>query len=241
MEQSQSDKSTDEVLDKLKKILARSESSNQHEAELALSKAHELMTRYNIKLQDVKGHQLEEDKLVELSKYTRLFRLSLVVKLTANLVQKFFHVAVLYKWYDDPKVGSARTVTLIGQKHNVDIAGYIYEHVHNTAKQLYSDYLKRNDYAHNKTIQNSYYKGLFQGLAGRLAAQQRTYQEQGLVLVRDPRLEEATSGLKGIGKAKGMLYSDVIQDGRADSVKVNLNPAITESEQTLKITGGIDK
>ena len=44
----ESDRATDRVLERIRKLLALAGSSNQHEAELAMKQAHELMLRHNI-------------------------------------------------------------------------------------------------------------------------------------------------------------------------------------------------
>lgn len=53
------------ILDKIKKLMALSQSSNEHEAMLALTKARELMTEYKISQGEVDSHQFKSQKIVK--------------------------------------------------------------------------------------------------------------------------------------------------------------------------------
>lgn len=48
------------IVDKIKALFSLSTSSNQHEAELALQKAHELIEKYDVSMEDIVNSEIEE-------------------------------------------------------------------------------------------------------------------------------------------------------------------------------------
>ena len=49
----------DQIIERIQKLLSLANSDNENEAQLAASKANELLTKYNLSLQEVEGINLE--------------------------------------------------------------------------------------------------------------------------------------------------------------------------------------
>lgn len=59
-----SDRAT--LIDKIQKLLALSESSNEHEAALAAAKVQEMLTRYNVQQDELRGRSEKTEEVVEI-------------------------------------------------------------------------------------------------------------------------------------------------------------------------------
>ena len=195
-----------EIIAKIKKLLALSTSSNEHEAKLAAEKAAELLTRYNLSQQDVVGASYQ---YVDGSKRMGL-RATAENKYICNILQKFFFV-VIFRWAQRETFSGGRSqvgkyITIVGKDHNVEIAIYVHDFLQGAFRRCWKDYKKSNPSAHR----TSYYYGLYVGLVAKLeASQQKVQQQYGLVLKEDKAL---------------IKYADEKYDlsgGKTQTVKVN--------------------
>ena len=149
------------VIDKIRKLLALSESANENEAALAAEKAQELLARYNIDLFEVKDVR-EEQPVERDSSETR----------SQSWRRQIYHaVAEMYfcKYYYDSIQRPSSTSTrgfvrrdlhfLTGQPHNIDvakmIAAYLCATVMRLANEGSHDYPKQERARYKKSFHNA--------------------------------------------------------------------------------------
>jgi hypothetical protein len=157
------------IIEKIRKLLALAESSNEHESALAVEKAGRLLKRHNIE-------QLYEDKqknyvyAIINSKKKRIeeYQRRIIAVLT-----KFFYVkALCSSLYDPLRDETHKTFEIFGRKENVEIAEYCYHFLEQKLSSLWRQ--NRCKFIGNSRIEkNSYYLGLLQGLTEKLLEQDR--------------------------------------------------------------------
>jgi len=114
----------DRILLRVKKLLALSESANRHEAELAMTKVHEMIARYNIDLlsRPVDRHYCS------LCLGAPQLRQSADEYALSRLLQDFYFVeAVWICAYVIDRVKMGRILEISGSPENVKMAGYVYD------------------------------------------------------------------------------------------------------------------
>jgi hypothetical protein len=145
----------EEVILKIRKLLALTESPNQHEANAAMCKVQDLLTKYHLSMLDLNKSGNGEngpkywEAAIQLPKgFTNLQRY--VVTILVN----HFYVEVL----TPTLTKDSCTITIVGADHNVEIAYYVY---HSLIKQFI--YLW-NDSLENKETNLSDYEGVLLGM-----------------------------------------------------------------------------
>ena len=129
----------DRILLRVKKLLALSESSNRHEAELAMTKVHETIARYNIDLLSGPAHRqycslcLGEPRLKQSADEYALSRL---------LQDYYFVEAVWICAYVVEKERMGRILEISGTTENVKMAGYVYDFLKRTIKDQWQVFKK---------------------------------------------------------------------------------------------------
>jgi ribosomal protein S15P/S13E len=181
-----------ECLAKVQKLLALSQSSNEHEAALAIQKANELIEKYHIRElgndQEYRyGFGIIDRKRKRIETYQR--------RICTILHDYFFVRVVLSSLYDPLYNDTFKTIELLGTKANVTIAEYCYHFLENRLASLWS--LNRHRFkGTTRTEKNSYYLGMLRGFYQKLEEQKREKEDVGiepqvgdLVVAEEKRLE----------------------------------------------------
>jgi len=133
----------EKLIDKIKKLLALSKSPNESEAELAARRVHELLTKYNLSMDDIEEKEIREGNIISgraLKKWRHLL---------IDAVAKYYYCQSLQYTSNS---GYYRMV-FIGQKHNIFICKSMYEYlekailkeckiIHKNAKNTYRENFK---------------------------------------------------------------------------------------------------
>jgi hypothetical protein len=174
----------DRVLERIRKLLALAGSDNQHEAELAMQKAHALMLRHNLAaiaaertfyVRQLGGTQQRVDRLE-----------SAILGLLAEL---FFVKVIILPVYS-PRLGvRTKAYELSGTRPNVEMAEHVYTFLRATAGRLWQQ--NRTD----KRVRSgrdrlSYQVGVILGFRDKLVAERRVLKTEGLVWVGDADLDK---------------------------------------------------
>jgi hypothetical protein len=152
---------SNETLEKLRKLLRMSASTNEHEAALALSRAQEIAVRHQIDLASVR---VEDRPKQTVEKE--------MVSETHNKQQKFIHwllrghFNVHLVWVGGSK---KRQVWFIGEKTDILFAQWVSEYLTGEFPRLWLAYKRRN-MIQADTARVTYYYGLWQGLDAKLTA-----------------------------------------------------------------------
>jgi len=170
----------EKIIEKIQKLLALSESSNQHEAENALTKAQDLMVKYNIELSQVKNHDSEY-----INETSEIFKREPLGSIYINdILDNFFFVKIV-----NSKRDFGKYVNIVGEKQNVKNAIHARKYLFKMFKHLWDTYKKETG-ASTKSRESFYY-GLWEGFSEKMKQQrEKTEQEYGLVVVEDPNLNE---------------------------------------------------
>ena len=224
------------LVEKIKKLLALASSPNEHEASLAAQKAHALLVKHNLDIQQVKDSQPKE--YVKQAAETKIFQ-NTAEKFVAEILERHFFVRwVIVKtknknygknfsistWYN-------RTIHLVGTPSNVEIALHIRSFLLKKFSQLWVEYRHKTGCFANQ--QQGYYQGLQLGLDKKLTSQRyKIEQERGLVLVGDKDLNDLMDKMaKAGGHYKVDADQETLRDGFEDGKKIEIQQGLTASAE----------
>jgi hypothetical protein len=141
------------ILEKIKKLLRLSGSSNPHEAALALAKALALADEHNLKLCEI---EREATDRVELGRkdFAKRQRMAYEWHLGFNVIQNYFNVSVCYGQYE---------FTLIGREDDIAVAHYVFDFLVRKAREVVSERKRLGYYLSGLQIKNLK-QGFFDGI-----------------------------------------------------------------------------
>jgi hypothetical protein len=176
---------TDRVIDRIRKLLALAGSPNQHEAEIAMRKAHELMLRHNIEVAAARTERSYEVR--HLGDPTR--RGNRVESEIAALLSELFFVKVIRVPVYVPHTGKSGLVYEIAGTHaNVEMASHVWAFLLATAERLWAEN------RHDTRVRSGrdrliYQSGVIGGFRDKLLAERTGLKQTGLVWVGDRDLD----------------------------------------------------
>jgi hypothetical protein len=180
------DVEVDRVLDRIRKLLALAGSPNQHEAEIAMRKAHELMLRHNIEVAATRRteHSYEIRHLGDPNR-----RGTRVESEIAALLSELFFVKVIRVPVYVPCTGKSGLVyEIAGTRANVEMASHVWAFLLATADRLWAE--NRHD-ARVRSGRDRliYQSGVIGGFRDKLVAERTGLKQTGLVWVGDRDLD----------------------------------------------------
>ncbi|MDO8611111.1 MAG: DUF2786 domain-containing protein [bacterium] len=169
---------SDDLVHKIKALLRLATSSNEHEANLAMSRAKSLCVKYEIEMCSLDAYsdgkpKANEPIIQDNVKMGNRFPIS--QNLVSNILNKFFNVRVLYgggrSW--------GRHITLIGRKLDIELATYINQHLNNEFLRLWRNFYTKNE-SNGVTLKDrsGFMIGLSQGLSEKLAESQKNAEQE---------------------------------------------------------------
>jgi hypothetical protein len=169
------------VILKIKKLIALSESSVESEANLALSKARELMLKYNI---ESISENKEEDYIIRPVGKTYK-KIPTYIKEISNLVSEFYFVNVIITYRKN-----GRGFEFFGTKENLDIAEHIFCCLAYQCDMLWKKYLKEKNNS-GKYSKVSYLEGVVLGYKSKLKNNEEEIKDKySLIWYGDQLLQE---------------------------------------------------
>lgn len=218
------------IVGKIQKLLALSESSNKHEAELSMLKAQELLARHKLSLREIKDFKIIKSAIKEnISKIT--FTKAKWKAQLANVIADNFGCYLYFK------TRYSHSITFFGREEDVTVCNIVLEYaidcINSAVKRLKQQYI-RNGYS-TKGLENDFAIGFIDGLQVKLEEQKGANQEWGLVLVKDKEVVEAYGQIK-FNKRKidtstqFQGHSEVYEKGHEDGEKFSISDKITEGE-----------
>jgi hypothetical protein len=237
-------KESRKFLQRVEKLFALGSSANEHEAELAVKKANELIEKYHL------GQLLDDQssaftvRIIN-QKRKRIFSYQ---KYICTILQDFFYVQVLLSAIYDPLDNeSHRTIEIFGTRENVAIAEYCYFFVENQLKLLWK--ANRNQFGKKQRAnRNSYFIGMVLGYHETLKKQRRMRQQKSnqttaklgeLILAEDQRLQQFVAMRSpkisrrpsGVGK----VYKDSYEKGKDAGRTIRFSEGISKSDSKIKL------
>jgi hypothetical protein len=175
----------DRVLARVRKLLALAASCNQHEAESAMQRAHELMLRHNLDAADATAERTFEIR--HLGDPSR--RGSQVEAAIVGLLSEFFFVRAIRLPVYLPRAGKRGHVyELSGTRDNLELAVYVHAFLLGTAERLWTGH--RADPRVRGRDRIAYQSGVIRGFHDKLRADRSALAGTGLVWRPDAALTD---------------------------------------------------
>lgn len=216
----------DDLIRKVKKLLALANSCNEHEARIAAGKAQELLLRHNLDIQEVKSKDLnyEEKEVHEVTRMNKMTSLILQVLESSYFVTTFWRRR-LKEFEGTSRWTIVSKIHIYGTTTNVLVATYVFDFLNLAYPRLWASYRARINCP--VSARNSYYLGLSQGIVSQLSLnQKRVESERGLVLIEDPELTKKSNECRGIRSKAIERDDDAMEAGFEEGLKLNISRAI---------------
>jgi hypothetical protein len=172
------------LLERIAKLLALAESSNEHEAQAAMSAAQRLMLKYNIDLA-ISGRQ-PAHAFRHLGEPTG--RVNEAQRILAGILGDHFFVQTIWVpvWRAlEGKRGSV--LEICGSQANLELAEYVHAFLNVTADRLFREYRKSLPGRGAKRL--TFIAGVMSGFRDRLDRERKKSKAEGLVWVGDAALD----------------------------------------------------
>lgn len=226
---------------KIQKLLALSESSNKHEAELCMLKAQELLAKHKLSLKEVKEHKIFNSAIKEQRTKVTFTR----AKWKAELAQLIADNFGCYRFF---KTRRTNTIVFFGKQEDIMVCNIVLDYaidcINSAVRRLRYHY-RQKGYSSTKGLENDYAIGFIDGLSAKFEEQKKANQEWGLVLVKDKEVVEAYDQMEFKGTVNTSTnykgYSEVFEKGHVDGEKFSISDKITEgeTEEQLALDSGI--
>ena len=240
-EENQNDDIT--ILRKVEKLLSLAQSANEHEALLAMEKVQDLYAKYNIKrLQEGTESQFYSLVINFKKKTTPSTFLHI-----ASLIQGHYFVNVIFSELYDPLCDeSHKTIEILGTRHNVLMAEFVFYFLKERIDTLWVNYQKE------KFIQGryklSYQKGILVGFQSKLNNIKKEREKNiinnnmkevesihSLIKIEDTKLNEFTKKmfprLCKKDSSSSRVYSEHYDEGKTEGKKITLNKPMSTSKK----------
>jgi hypothetical protein len=241
----------EKVLEKIKKLFALGESPNQHEAELALARAQELLVKYNLDAGLMEKPDKEELWLFGDPGYSTKIP-DWKVYLASILSKHFMVWLINTKNVNDKGTKLVKNHYIIGNPANVQMFSYSVQFLLRSYDSLCKGFMKKylaeqraNGFQPNqrtrKVSRESFYMGLNNGFNETLTAQQKKNTEKGLVLVR-PDLPPFEGFQVGRSKKRGRKYDPMAaargkEEGKKLKIRTGVGTDQTGGSKVLALGG----
>lgn len=227
-----------DIILKIKKLLALSESSNEYEAKLAMLKAQELLAKHKLSLKEVEEHENIDIKVM--AKETNItFRKA---KWKANLADVIAENFNCYKYFHTNRT---HTIVFLGKDEDVIVCKIVFEYAVDSINSVVNRlrYQYRKEGYSTKGLESDFALGFIEGLSSAFENQKQKNQGWGLVLRKEREVIDAYNNIdfKRIintnAKFQGFnqAYFKGIEAGENFSISDKI---VGEEEKTLQIEKG---
>jgi len=220
------------IIDKIKKLLALANSSNEHEAALAAGHAQRLLSEHNLAMADIEAsHKPDKADTVEtataknLPKWTR--------HLSAGVSSAFDCQAIHH-----PATGK---MSFIGVGADAQVAAYTFTYLDRTIRKLCSVYMKLNGSTiatgrQRELIRHSYYLGAVSTINRQLQDQKKQSPTTpgALVPVKEGLIKKTMGEMGAIRTVRSRasyINSTAYSQGQADGQQVGIHKGVQHSSK----------
>lgn len=223
------------IIDKIKKLLALANSSNEHEAALAASHAQRLLSEHNLAMADIEAaHKPDRADQVEtavsktLPKWMR--------HLSAGVSSAFDCQAIHH-----PSTGK---MTFIGVGADAQVAAYTFTYLDRTVRKLCGTYMKQQVSStitnrNRELMRQSYYLGAVSTITAQLGKQKvcTPVTTGALVPVKEALIKQAMNeigNIRTVRSRRSYIHSDSYFKGQDDGRQVGVNQGIEQGRSGHK-------
>jgi hypothetical protein len=146
------------IIEKIRKLLALAQNSNEHESAAALAKVNSLLISYNLTMKDIERTSKQAPKF-----HVHKFKIDkdIVHEYLAQIIMQHFFVQII-----DTTGRSGTFYSFVGEYSNVDIAQYVYNFLHSKFHNFWLAFIAKNNCS--DSAYTSYINGLYDGLDQKL-------------------------------------------------------------------------
>lgn len=236
----------EKVIEKVKKLFALANSSNEHEAALAASKAMEFLAEHNLAMSDVeiKAKESADILTIPCAKTMALWNLQIL-----NAVKRAFNCEAF-------TYGRAGKVTFVGIGQDVEVASYTYIYLFATVTRIADEYVLRISEAdravgrieirkqQRRDQKFSFQMGCAAAIREKLEATTKTVQVTSFALVpiKDALIAKTIKTQFNVSttsvKSNRRRDHDGYIDGLAAGAAISINPAVSAAGAAQIMIGG---
>lgn len=226
------------VLLKVEKLFALGESSNRHEAALAIQKANQLLQKYHLEYLQDKGERYYTTSIIELKRK----RMATYKRHICMILQEYFYVrVVLSTLYDQKENDTFKVIELFGAREKVEVARYCYHFLENQLGLYWQQEKSRYGRGAHK-FKNSYFLGVLQGFYRKLQSTQHNFTSQTpdpefkeLMVAEEKRLAEYVAiyhpRLRKNSNRQIRLYKDSYDAGVQTGRNMNFSKPVSQNNK----------
>lgn len=119
----------EKIVEKIRKLLALSESNNEHEAMLAMENANKLLMKYNLEMSDI--NQIDLNEMVEDSIISGKRLMAYKTSLLSSVMKLNNCEVIIHN-----RVRGEKIVKALGKKHSIQVSVSMYEYLTITMEKL---------------------------------------------------------------------------------------------------------
>ncbi|CAA7602008.1 Domain of unknown function DUF2786 [Acididesulfobacillus acetoxydans] len=219
------------IIEKIKKLLALSQSSNSYEAELAMLKAQELLVKHKLSLKAVKEFTAVNSDIKDNVTQVTFTKAKWKARLAGLIADNFG----CYLYFQTDRT---HTVVFFGREEDITVCNIVLEY----ALDCIASATRRLKYQHRsygfstKGIENDYALGFIKGLRQKFEEQKKANQAWGLVLVKDQEVTDAFNAKKFTRFINtGTPYqgrADAYAQGLIDGERFSVSDRITRADDS---------
>jgi hypothetical protein len=241
-----SDMLTPDILDKMRKVLNLSQSSNEHEAALAMAKLKEMTDKYDVTIEQIVRHELGDDSINVEIVVTKLKNNQEWTWVVLNAISHYTDTKGLSqaprRWMKDEQL----TLKFYGFERDRKIAGYMAEYVLGTIDRLARtawNQKGRYEVHHFEAFRwvNSWKYGFAMGLREQLRTLKQSEPPKettgtSLVVVKSQTITKwvhENVETAQAGPSTSNVHSGAYFDGHASGKKHNINRAVEGDQSSL--------
>jgi hypothetical protein len=223
----------DKILIKVKKLLALAKSHNKNEAEAAMTKAHELMARYNLDLLTPRKSR----NFISVFLGKPALRHKRADYLLAHILNDFYFVQGIWvSAYVLGKGKMGRVLEINGTIRNIQIASYVYDYIQNFINAQWTDYNRDKELNHYR--KTDFAVGILEGFRSKLTAQEKEKKSarmnRSLIKAEDPLfvnyLHYRYPRISTFNKSIYARDEKVVKDGKTIGKGLIISEGIMEKE-----------
>ena len=233
------DTEEESLLNKIQKLLNLAQSSNEHEAALAMEKVQELYEKYNV--QKIKLGQ--NQNYFTLSINFKKKRIPITHSVAYYILQHHFFVhVILSNLYDSMEATSHKIIELMGSRQNVLMAEYVFHFLIERIELLWINYSRQKNLGAKYKL--SFQQGILDGFLKKLDSAKETRVKENnkqdpelkaLIRLNDVKLQEFIQfkypKVTTKGRSSSGVYTEHFKEGMEEGKKINLNKPIHNSSQ----------
>lgn len=214
----------DALVEKVRKLLVLAEKGDEHEAEVALSKAVEIMARYGLD-----KDSLEEQKYVTVAIGPVFSRMPYEELVIAEFISSFFKVRyIMASSSPMEEQGSehSRRIYYSGTLSNVRIGSYVYDSLHTHIENAW----RLSGIGTGVRAKRDFTVGVIEGLKKKLTKDIADRGQQALIHVGDGELDEyyhsRYPGIRSVKRGVRSRNYGALEAGRKAAEGIDINPGI---------------